>query len=91
MTQRLESLLSVLKGHRIFIQTHNFPDPDAIASAYGVQRLLEHFDMKAVIIYSGAVAKTSTAKMLDMIGIEMTDIEQISDLSEKDAIITVDS
>lgn len=91
MTQRLESLLSVLKGHRIFIQTHNFPDPDAIASAYGVQRLLEHFDIKAVIIYSGTVAKTSTAKMLDMIGIEMTDIQQISDLSEKDAIITVDS
>lgn len=91
MTQRLDSLLNTLKGHRVFIQTHNFPDPDAIASAYGVKRLLEHFDINAIICYSGAVAKASTAGMVSIFKIDMTDIDQIKDMTEEDHVITVDS
>lgn len=30
-------LVEILKGHKTYIQTHNFPDPDAIASAFGLQ------------------------------------------------------
>ena len=29
-------LAELCRGHTVFLQTHNFPDPDAIASAYGV-------------------------------------------------------
>lgn len=90
MTKRLEGLLNALKGHRIFIQTHNFPDPDALAAAYGVQRLLELFGIEAVICYSGTVAKASTLSMVEILNIEMTDIEMIGDMSADDYVITVD-
>ena len=32
----------MLKNHNVYIQTHNFPDPDAIASAFGLQQFLVH-------------------------------------------------
>jgi c-di-AMP phosphodiesterase-like protein len=38
----LGTLFSKLKTReRVFIQTHDFPDHDAIASAFGMQKLLE--------------------------------------------------
>ena len=39
--KKLQSLIDLCKGRRVYIQTHNFPDPDAIASAFGLQRFLE--------------------------------------------------
>lgn len=90
MTQRLEGLLNVLNGRRVFIQTHNFPDPDALSCAFGVQNLLRLFDIEACICYKGAIAKASTTKMVDLLGIEMKDIEEITDMDSDDYIITVD-
>ena len=37
---KLNDLVSLCRNHPVYIQTHNFPDPDAIASAYGLQKLL---------------------------------------------------
>ena len=33
-------LVNLLKGHKVYLQTHNFPDPDALASAFGIQVFL---------------------------------------------------
>ena len=32
----LEEVIASISTERVFIQTHNFPDPDAIACAYGL-------------------------------------------------------
>lgn len=32
---KLNDLVALCRNHPVYIQTHNFPDPDAIASAYG--------------------------------------------------------
>ena len=34
------TLIELLKHHTVYIQTHNFPDPDAIASAFALQEFL---------------------------------------------------
>ena len=36
----LTKMIDSFTHRHVFIQTHNFPDPDAIASAYGLQYLL---------------------------------------------------
>ncbi|MCH5206241.1 MAG: DHH family phosphoesterase [Oscillospiraceae bacterium] len=88
---KLGELIKLLRGHRVFIQTHNFPDPDAIASAYGLQVLLEHFDIKTIICHHGNVERAATANMIAEFGIEMTTDEDLKDMTEEDYIITVDS
>ena len=84
-------LVEVLKGHKTYIQTHNFPDPDAIASAFGLQHFLERHGVAAKICYDGKVEKLSTKKMFDVFGIEVFSAEEIKDMTETDYIVMVDS
>ena len=37
----LEEIIANISTKRVFIQTHNFPDPDAMACAYGLFELLK--------------------------------------------------
>lgn len=91
MDKRLGSLLGTVKGHRIFIQTHDFPDPDAVASAFGLQKLLALFGIKSKICYHGTIEKASTAEMLSAFNLQLYEIDNIEDLTENDYIINVDS
>lgn len=89
---KFKNLVDVCKGHNVYIQTHNFPDPDAVGSAFGLQNLLKEFNIDAKIIYEGRVEKLSTLKMFDIFKIEQDLYEEIKNsLSEEDYIICVDS
>ncbi|MCH5203579.1 MAG: DHH family phosphoesterase [Oscillospiraceae bacterium] len=91
MTQELSELISVLKGHRVYIQTHNFPDPDAIASAYGLQVLLENFGIITIICHHGVVERAATMNMVSEFKIDMTTDNDLYYMSEDDYIVNVDS
>ena len=47
-------LVELLRGHRTYIQTHNFPDPDAIASAFGLQHFLNYHGCGVGSMQSGS-------------------------------------
>ncbi len=80
------------KGRKIYIQTHNFPDPDAIGSAFGLQKLLEKFDIEATLCYAGRIDKLSTSRMLEEFGIVMESYDELGKrMVEVDPIICVDS
>ena len=91
MSPKLSELVTLLKGHRVFIQTHNFPDPDAIASAFGLQVLLAKFNIPTTICHHGNIERAATANMVAEFGIKMTTDEDIKDMTPEDYIITVDS
>ncbi|MDE7399538.1 MAG: DHH family phosphoesterase [Oscillospiraceae bacterium] len=91
MSQQLSELIELIMGHRVFIQTHNFPDQDAIASAFGLQVLLENYGIKTIICHHGCVERTATANMVVQFGIEMTTDDDLKDMREEDYIINVDS
>lgn len=85
-------LIELCRGGHVYIQTHNFPDPDAIGSAFGLQRLLERFDIRSTLCYDGRIDKLSASKMLDAFHVEMLSYEQLrGDLREEDSIICVDA
>lgn len=82
-------LLEILDGHRVFIQTHNFPDPDAIASAFGMQKFLKYHGIESTICYNGNVDKISIVKMLDNFNIEMYPYDEL-EIKETDYVLLVD-
>ncbi len=85
-------LVELCRGHRIYIQTHNFPDPDAIASAFGLQKLLELYEIKSELCYDGRIDKLSASKMLDVFQIQMHSYDNLRPkLRKDDYIICVDS
>lgn len=89
---RFEQLLEQINREHVYIQTHNFPDPDAIASAYGLQRLLEMRGIRATICYKGKIDRYSTDKLREILGIELHNVENLGAiLSDEDEVILVDS
>lgn len=86
---KLDSLLSVLNKHVIFIQMHNYPDQDALASAQGLKTLLEYFGKHVYICYKGQIDKYNTIKMIELLHIDVTPADSI-DFREDDEIILID-
>lgn len=87
-------LAAAIKNSHVYVQTHDFPDPDAIASAYGMQRLLQTKGIESTICYSGNIDRYSTAKLIEQLGIEMISLEdlyEIGDIREEDEVVLVDS
>lgn len=73
----------------IYIQAHNYPDHDAVASAFALQRLLAKFDVTAHIIYEGDIQRDSLKRMIRELNIEVGE-HTAHDLREEHSIIVVD-
>ncbi|MBO6215801.1 MAG: DHH family phosphoesterase [Lachnospiraceae bacterium] len=92
MEHTIKELIEHCRGRHIYIQTHNFPDPDAIASGFGLQKLFSHFDIDSTVCYVGKIDRLNTKKMTELCGIEILSKEDVaSDMKESDWIICVDS
>lgn len=89
MNKPLE-LVEILRGHKVYIQTHNFPDPDAISSAFGLQSFLAYYGVPATLCYVGSIDRVNTRKMMDEFGIEIYSYDDMEDMSEDDYIINID-
>jgi len=87
----IEQIVNVLKDHRVFIQTHNTPDPDALASAYGLQYLLSTFGIMSTIVYDGEINKISGLKLLEYLDFTVVPYKEVKNLSEEDYVVLVDS
>ena len=83
-------LTELCQSRKVWIQTHNFPDPDAVAAAFGLSEFLGHFGITAELCYDGVIDKLSTTKMLSAAGITMKNSRNLADMSEEDMIILVD-
>lgn len=87
----IQKLFDLCKERKVWIQTHNFPDPDAIASAYALQELLAHYGIVSSLCHDGEIDKLSSVKMLKLLGAELSPYREISGkMQESDMIILVD-
>ena len=89
---KLDELVTQINREHVYIQTHNFPDPDAIASAFGLQELLKLRGIHATICYKGKIDRYSTDKLREILDIRLVNIENIdSELTEDDEVILIDA
>lgn len=86
----ISKLIEILRGKRVFIQTHNFPDPDAAASAYGLQIFLSRYGIESQIVYDGKISKISLLRMLEIFGIDMIHVNE-ADIHKSDSVVIVDA
>ena len=85
----LDRLLAVIKRPKVYIQTHNYPDQDALASAYGLQELLRYKGIESVICYQGEIDKANTISMTEALGLQLYDVDDLP-IQAEDEIILVD-
>ncbi len=89
---KLDELASILKNapDEVFIQPHNVPDPDALASTFGLQFLLGKKGVPTKIVYESEVEKANSLKMLELFGIELYLPGEIETLGKEDWTVLVD-
>lgn len=82
-------LQKLLKYKKICIQCHDNPDPDAIASAFGVQCYLNENGIESRIIYGGnqEITKTNLKILIKECGIN---IEKTDKIEEDEFLVLVD-
>ncbi|HOF01443.1 MAG TPA: DHHA1 domain-containing protein [Spirochaetota bacterium] len=86
----LMALINNLKrSDNVYIQTHNFPDHDAVASAFALQYLLRNYNIKTSIIYEGEIQRDSLRLMIEGLHIDIKHAGAY-ELKESDKIIIVD-
>lgn len=85
------TLISLLRNGAVYIRTHNFPDPDAIASAYGLQYLLRQNGIESTICFTGRIDRYNTKKMIDLLHISFIAYENLPPLTSDDHMIYIDA
>jgi len=89
--QKVKKLIKTLKGKkRIFIQTHNYPDHDAVASAFALHYMLRNCKIESNIIFHGDILRDSLQKMIDKLNIPILPHYKY-ELNDEDTIVIVDA
>jgi nanoRNase/pAp phosphatase (c-di-AMP/oligoRNAs hydrolase) len=91
---KLDALVDILKDapDEVFIQPHNVPDPDAIASSLGMYYLLSRRGIKKLaIVYDQEIEKANSLRMLEMFKVPMIPASQAATLGTEDWAVLVDA
>lgn len=90
--QELEDkFLSLLKGKRkVLILTHDNPDPDSIASAFGLKYIFKKaLGITAIIAYGGIIGRVENQTMVKLLHIDMIPLSDVS-IRNYSVIVLVD-
>jgi nanoRNase/pAp phosphatase (c-di-AMP/oligoRNAs hydrolase) len=87
---RLSELLGVIGSRRpVYVQTHDFPDHDAVASAFGIQGVLDRAGVPSRIVYAGDLQRDSLRRMIRDLAIQVTPAASVS-MAASDPVVIVD-
>lgn len=88
--QSIRTLFELIKGEPyLYIQTHDFPDHDAVAAAFGLQYMLNEQGIQSYIIYEGSIQRDSLIRMTEELTISIDHIVDHS-IHPDNKIILVD-
>lgn len=86
----LDKLIASITKKHVYIQTHNYPDQDALAASYGLQVLLKNRNLSSTICYSGQIDKYNTQKMVELLTMDIVHESEL-EMTIEDEIILIDS
>lgn len=89
---QVERLADLVKGReRVLILTHDNPDPDSVAGAFCLSRLLdERCGLPSRIIYGGIIGRSANRQMVNALQIPMLPIEAAT-FESCDGVVLVDT
>jgi nanoRNase/pAp phosphatase (c-di-AMP/oligoRNAs hydrolase) len=88
--QNIMDLIKILQKEKyIFIQTHNFPDHDAVASAFALQEFFKNFGIQSRLTYDGEIQRDSLSEMISSLQIEIEHVSNYN-MNKDHKIVIVD-
>ncbi|MEE9610414.1 MAG: NAD-binding protein, partial [Desulfatiglandales bacterium] len=91
--KKLKKLKEILTGadKGVAIVTQNNPDPDAIASALTLKRIVESYGKKADIIYGEEIGHDENKAMINLMAIEMIHRSKVKDIRAYSKIALIEA
>jgi nanoRNase/pAp phosphatase (c-di-AMP/oligoRNAs hydrolase) len=87
---KMAELLNVIGARRpVYLQTHDFPDCDAVATAFGLQVLLKNAGVPSRIVYGGNLQRDSLRRMIRDLGIDVGPAAGVT-IGPHDPVVIVD-
>lgn len=87
----LANVLEAHRGERHLVVLHDYPDPDAIASAFAHQLISAAFDIKVDIIYGGEISHQQNIALVKLLAIDLIRYEKSLKLNRYDGAVFVDN
>jgi nanoRNase/pAp phosphatase (c-di-AMP/oligoRNAs hydrolase) len=84
------NLLERHQGEKHLVVLHDYPDPDAISSAYAHQLISARFGIAVDIIYTGSISHQQNIALVKLLGINLIQYSPELDLGSYQAAIFVD-
>jgi nanoRNase/pAp phosphatase (c-di-AMP/oligoRNAs hydrolase) len=69
IAKRLASVLEKHRGERQLIVIQDFPDPDALSSAWAYQSIAEQYQIKCEIVYAGTLSHQENIALVKLTGL----------------------
>lgn len=87
----LGNILEKHRGECHVIVLQNYPDPDAIASAFAHQLISAEFNIEVDIVYAGKVSHQQNIAMVRLLGIELLNFADDFDPTKYDGAVYIDN
>jgi nanoRNase/pAp phosphatase (c-di-AMP/oligoRNAs hydrolase) len=84
-------VLEAHRGERHIAVLHDFPDPDAISSAFAHQLISTRFDIQVDVVYGGEISHQQNIALVRLLGIEPTPYHPDMELEEYAGAVFLDN
>ncbi|MGL5061292.1 MAG: DHH family phosphoesterase [Microcoleus sp.] len=93
--EQLRQMLGRHRGDRQLILLQDFPDPDALSSAWTYKLIAQQYDIHCDIIYSGALSHQENITLVKLTGLPLQrwpmDVAKTKDLSVYQGCVLIDN
>jgi nanoRNase/pAp phosphatase (c-di-AMP/oligoRNAs hydrolase) len=86
----IAQVLDAHRGERHIVVLQDYPDPDAISSAFAHQLISAEFGIEVDIVYRGRISHRQNVALVKLLNIELTRYAEDIDLGQYDGAVFVD-
>ena len=90
-TQKITELLEKHRGEKHLVVLHDFPDPDAISSAFAHWLIAAEYDIEVDIVYTGKISHDQNVALVKLLGIDLIPYDENLELEHYHGVVFLDN
>jgi nanoRNase/pAp phosphatase (c-di-AMP/oligoRNAs hydrolase) len=88
---KLAELLEKYRGEKHLVVLHEYPDPDAISSAFAHRLISAEFDIEVDIVYTGKISHRQNIALVKFLGVDLVPFDDQLDLTQYSGAVFLDN
>ncbi len=88
---KIKEVLERHGGEKHIVVLHDFPDPDAISSAYAHKVASQEFNIEVDIVYTGKISHSQNKALVKLLAIDLIPYDETMDLSQYQGAVFLDN